>query len=180
MGCSSDPAGPAFFFFCLSPVSLSRLSPSGDALVFSTLDWSLSWIRPQLAHTPPTGPARNFGGVASLSGSQNRTQGHTGGEFVFLPKTSLPLPQRGRGWVSLFLGLLGLLCSFTNGSHGSNSTCLGLRWCRFPYPAPKTAHRGTQGRGWFHRLFLVRFFCGSPASCCSRWQFTASWMGKIV
>lgn len=92
-----------------------------------------------------------------------------GGEFVFLPKTSLPLPQRGRGWVSLFLGLLGLLCSFTNGSHGSNSACLGLRWCRFPYPAPKTAHRGTQGRGWFHRLFLVRFFCGSPANCRSRW-----------
>ena len=39
----------------------------------------------------------------------------------------------------------------------------------FPYPALITAHRAAQGRIWFHRLFLVCFFCGSPASWRSRW-----------
>ena len=39
----------------------------------------------------------------------------------------------------------------------------------FPYPASKTAHRATQGRVWFRRLFLPAFLGGSPASWSSRW-----------
>ena len=37
-----------------------------------------------------------------------------------------------------------------------------------PYPAFKNAHSLSQGRVWFHRCFLVRFFRGNPAGCRSR------------
>ena len=50
----------------------------------------------------------------------------------------------------------------------SGPTGLGLRWCSFPYPVPKTAHRATQGRVWFSPLFpgalLVRQGCQTLGS----------------
>ena len=39
---------------------------------------------PQLAHTGPTGPVWGFGGVVSLPGSQNRTQGRTGASLALI------------------------------------------------------------------------------------------------
>ena len=145
MGCSSDPAGPAFFFFCLSPVSLSRLSPSGDALVFSTLDWSLSWIRPQLAHTPPTGPARNFGGVASLSGSQNRTQGHTGGRVCFSPQNELTPPPKGEGLGIAFLGFVGFALLVHKRLTRLQQHLSGAALVSFPLPGPQNRTQGHTG-----------------------------------
>ena len=64
---------------------------------------------------------------------------------AFLWSFSLPLPLGGGAgfWVLFFLGLSGLLCSFTAGSHWPNRAGLGLRWCPFPYPVPK---KRTQGR----------------------------------
>ena len=61
---------------------------------------------------------------------------HAGASLVFLPKTSLPLPLRGRGRVPSILGLLGLPCSSTTGSRVSNRAGLGLYWCRFPTLSP--------------------------------------------
>ena len=89
---------------------------------------------------------------------------------AFLWSFSLPLPLGGGAgfWVLFFLGLSGLPCSFTAGSHWPNRAGLGLRWCPFPYPVPKTAHRATQGRVWFSPLFpgalLVRQGCQTLGS----------------
>ena len=112
------------------------LSPAWIGLVSSHPGSPLSRIRPQLPHTPPTGSVWGFAGVASLLDLQKRTQGHTGASLVFLPKTSLPLPLRGRGRVPSILGLLGLPCSSTTGSRVSNRAGLGLYWCRFPTLSP--------------------------------------------
>ena len=86
---------------------------------------------------------------------------------AFLWSFSLPLPLGGGAgfWVLFFLGLSGLPCSFTAGSHWPNRAGLGLRWCPFPYPVPKTAHRAEFG---FHRFFLVRFWLGRAAKPSDR------------
>ena len=75
----AGPAGPAFFFFCLSQLL------SAASLRWRQNHFSLTW--------------------------------------------GWPLPPD----------------SFTTAPHGSNEAGLGLRWCRFPYPVPKTAHRAAQG-----------------------------------
>ena len=76
----------------------------------------------------------------------------SGGEISFLSPGGWPLPPD----------------SLTTGSHASNGAGLELWWCRFPRrpTKPHTAAHG--GEFGFHRLFLVRFFCGSPASWHSR------------
>ena len=98
---------------------------------------------------------------------------HTGphrAEFGFPPqKTNLPLPLKGEGLGIIFLGLLGLPCSFTTGSHWPNRAGLLLRWCRSPTSPSDRPRIATQGRVWFHRLFLLDFLGGNPASCRSRW-----------
>ena len=138
-----------------------------------------SWIRPQLAHTGSAGLVTRFAGVTSLPWPQNRKQGHTRA-FLFFAHALPTFPLRGKGW-PVPENAMSRFSRFAHNyptrlQQGGKPTSL----VSFPYPASKTAHRATQGRVWFHRLFLVRFFCGSSASCCSRWQFTASWMGKIV
>ena len=105
MRCLYRPAWVSFFFFCLSPVSLSHLFLSGDETSFlSPGVGRCPRIRSQLAHTGPTGPVTRLAGVVSLAGSQNRTQALTGPNSFFLPRTSLPSPFRGRGWILLFFG----------------------------------------------------------------------------
>ena len=96
--CLCRPAWVSFFFFCLSPVSLSHLFLSGDETSFlSPRVGRCSPIRSQLAHTTPTGPVTRLAGVVSLPGLQNRTQGHTGASLGFLSRTSSPLPLKGEG-----------------------------------------------------------------------------------
>ena len=90
--CLCRPAWVSFFFFCLSPVSLSHLFLSGDETSFlSPRVGRCSPIRSQLAHTTPTGPVTRLAGVVSLPGLQNRTQGHRG-LFSFTLILSWPLP----------------------------------------------------------------------------------------
>ena len=62
-----------------------------------------------------------------------------------------------------------VLDSFTTGSHGPNRAGLLLRWCRSPTSPSDRPRIATQGRVWFHRLFLLDFLGGNPASCRSRW-----------
>ena len=170
MRCLCRTGRACFFLFCLSPVSLNRLFLSGDETSFlSPGVGCCPRIRSQLGHTPPTGPVWGFAGVVSLAGLQNRTQRHTGPSLFFLPKTSLPLPLNGDGLGTIFFGLLGLPCSFTTGSHWPNRAGLLLRWCRSPTPPSDRPRIATQGRVWFHRLFLLDFLGGNPASCRSRW-----------
>ena len=104
---------------------------------------------------------------------------HTGphrGEFGFSLQNELTPPPKGGGaGFCSSLGFRVLLGSClwqplaTTGSHGSNRAGLLLPWCRFP-TWPSKPHTGAyRGEFGFHRLFLVRFFCGSPANCRSRW-----------
>ena len=103
---------------------------------------------------------------------------HTGphrGEFGFSLQNELTPPPKGGGaGFCSSLGFRVLLGSClwqplaTTGSHGSNRAGLLLPWCRFP-TWPSKPHTGAyRGEFGFHRLFLVRFFCGSPASWRSR------------
>ena len=154
----AGPAGPFFLFlpFFFPPV----LSPAWMGLVFSHPGSPLSRIRPQLPHTPPTGPVTRLAGVVSLPGLQNRTQGHTGASLGFLSRTSSPLPLKGEGLGTTFLGSLGWPCSFTTAPRWPNRAGLLLCWCRSP-TQPSKPHTGSHRAEFgFHRLFLVRFGSG--------------------
>ena len=89
--------------------------------------------------------------------------------MVFLPRTSLPLPLKGEGLGIVFLGLVGFVLLVHNRGTLAQQGRSRALLVSLPYPTSKIAHRATQGRVWFHRLFLVRFFCGSPANWRSRW-----------
>ena len=84
-----------------------------DGLAFSHPVSPLSWFRSQLAHTPPTGLVWGFGGVTSLPGSQNRTQGHTGASFASAPFS----PSLSR-WQPRQLALQVVVDSFLDGTDG--------------------------------------------------------------
>ncbi len=105
---------------------------------------------------------------------------------------SLPLPLKGEGLGIAFLGFVGVFTQrspvlfrgkdgyfvsegfsrqlpvATAGHSWPNRAGLGLRWCPFPYPVPKTAHRATQGRVWhslsFPGALLVRQGCQTLGS----------------
>lgn len=145
--------GLLFSFSAFSLPSLSHLSlPSRGEIVFLVPGLCrCPRIRPQLAHTAPTGQATCFAGVASLPGSQNRTQALTGPNSFFLPRTSLPSPFRGRGWVSTFLGSPGLPCSFKTDSHWPNRAGIEPRWC--PLPSSQNSTQGHTGAS----LYLLPF-----------------------
>ena len=159
----AGPPGPAFFF---SVFLLHVRSPSCvEGLVFSHPSSPVPRIRPQLAQTDPTGPVWGFAGVVPLPGQKNRTQALTGASLDFLPRTSLPLPLKGEGRGIVFLGLALLVHSWAT---LAQQGLFGASLVSFPYPAFKIAHSATQGRIWFHRLFLPPFLIGNPASCRSR------------
>lgn len=117
---------------------------------------------PRGPHTASTGRVRSFPGVVPLPGPQNRTQGCTGPSFGFLSRTGLPLPLKGEGRVSSFLGWSGRLCSFKTGSHASNRAGLLLRWCRSPTQSPDRPQIAAQGRVWFSPA-CWRISGGSPS-----------------
>ena len=92
--------------------------------------------------------------------------------WFFLPRTSLPLPLKGEGRDFVHLWSFGFSLAVACGNCWSQLAQQGQSRAllmSLPYPASKTAHRATPGRVWFYRLFLVRFFCGSPTSWHSRW-----------
>ena len=101
----AGPAGPFFLFlpFFFPPV----LSPAWMGLVFSHPGSPLSRIRPQLPHTPPTGPVWGFGGVLPYLASKT-AHGCSQGRVCFSsPKTNSPLPLKGEGLGIYFLGFAG-------------------------------------------------------------------------
>ena len=110
-----------------------------------------------------------------LTLSSNRPRIAAQGRVLFFPQNELTPPPKGGGaGFCSSLGFRVLLGSClwqplaTTGSHGSNRAGLLLPWCRFP-TWPSKPHTGAyRGEFGFHRLFLVRFFCGSPASWRSR------------
>ena len=69
----------------------------------------------------------------------------------FLPRTSLPSPFWGRGWVSTFLGSPGLPCSFKTDSHWPNRAGIEPRWC--PLPSSQNRTQGHTGAS----LYLLPF-----------------------
>ena len=78
----AGPAGPTFSFLPISGFSQPPLSEWRRTGFLSPWVGHCPRIRSQLGHTPPTGRVWGFGGVTSLPGSQNRTQGHTGPSLV--------------------------------------------------------------------------------------------------
>ena len=82
-------------------------------------------------------------------------------EFVFLSKTSLPLPLKGEGRGITFLGLVGFALLVQNWGTLAQQGRPGALVVSFPYLASRTAHRATQGRVWVSPSFL---------SSLSRWQ----------
>ena len=82
----------------------------GEGLVLAQLEvLRFCWIRPQLAHTSPTGPVWCCAGVVSLPAPQNRTQALTGPSLVF----------------TVFFSHLFSLAAWSVATPGGNSPLLG-------------------------------------------------------
>ena len=163
MRCLCRPGWACSFLFLLFLAFPANLSPSENGIGFLAPGvCRCPRIRSQLGHTPPTGPVWGFAGVAlPLLGLQNRTQGRTGASLGFLPQNKLTPPPKGGGagyrvsWVCWgFLGLLGLPCSFTTGSHASNRACSGLRWCH-SLPGFQNRTQGRTGAGLVSACWLA-------------------------
>ena len=90
----AGPAGSAFLFL---PFLLPVCFPPCGAGFSPIWIFRCPRIRPQLAHTAPTGLVLGFVGVVSLPDPQNRSQAHTGQSSFFLPRTNSPLPLKGEG-----------------------------------------------------------------------------------
>lgn len=158
-----------FFFFCLSSSRpSSRLRGWG---------WfSLIQVRrcPGFVHSCPTRLQQGLFGdsVVLLPYLASKTaHGCSQGRVCFSsPKTNSPLPLKGEGLGIIFLGLLGLPCSFTTGSRWPNRAGLGLWWCRFPTLSPKLhtgPHRGEFGFTAFSWRALGLAESTSPAPACN-------------
>ena len=143
----AGPSGPAFFFLPCPSFSQRFLSEWGQR--WFSLAWTSLVSFPYLSSIPHTAL-------------------HRAG-FFFASKTRLPLPLKGEGRGITFLGLVGSALFVQNWVTLAQQGRLCSLLVQVPYPASKTAHRATQGRVWFHRRFLMCFFCGNPASCRSRW-----------
>ena len=70
-------------------------------------------------------------------------------EFVFLSKTSLPLPLKGEGLDIACLGFVGFVLLVHSSPTRLQQGLSGASLVSFPYPVPKTAHRAARGRVWF-------------------------------
>ena len=166
-----------FLTFCVYVFCCLGLHFSAVPLSNPFFRWLLPvpYKPPQEPYTPPTGPVLCSASVVSLPCPQNRTQGRTGASSFFLPRTCLPLPLKGEGRDFAHLWGLGFSRQLPLATAGHNWLTrpqqggFAASVASFPYPALITAHRAAQGRIWFPRLFLVCFFCGSPASWRSRW-----------
>ena len=172
----AGPSGPAFFFFCLSPVSLNRLSPSGDALVSSHLGLATA---PGFAHNWVTHLQQGclgLGWCCFPTPPSDRPKTAAQGRVLFSPQNELTPPPKGGGaGFCSSLGFRVLLGSClwqllaTTGSHASNRACLGLRWCHFLTWLSKSHTGPHRAEFRFHRFFFLDFLGGSPASWRSRW-----------
>ena len=153
----AGPAGPAFFFFCLSQL-LSAASLRWRQNHFS-LTWG--WPLPPDSFTPPhTAPTRlvwGFAGVVPLPGAQKRTQALTGA-FSLLRSLCSTFPLRGKAGPTSNPS-----CSGSPGFVHKRLTLAQQGWSGaslvpFPYPALKTAHRRSQGR-----VGVISFSWGASA-----------------
>ena len=150
---------------------------------------------PQGSHTASTGLVCGFAGVVPYPASKTAHKAAQG-RVWFLPRTNLPLPLKGEGLGIILVGFVGvflqgspvlfrrirrilrvrgLLSAVALATAGHNRLTrlqqggFAASVASFPYPVLKTAHRATQGRVWFHRLFFLAFLGGGPASWRCRW-----------
>lgn len=91
----AGPTGSAFSFLLFHSFSHPPLLSGGKTSFLSAGVDRCPRICPQPAHTAPTGQATCFAGVASLPGSQNRTQALTGPNSFFPPERVYPPPLGG-------------------------------------------------------------------------------------
>ena len=167
MRCHCRLARACFFFFCLSfcpsalppPAGLAFPSPGSSA----ALGFAHNWLS-QLQQ----GRSGALLVSVSLLIPQNCKQGRT--RAFSCPGHVIPhFPLRGKAGLFPKMRCPSLPDSLTTAPHGFNRADNTFCWCRSPtWPSkPHTGpHRAESG---FHFLFLVRFFCGRPANCRSRW-----------
>ena len=153
----AGPSGPAFFFFCLSPVSLNRLFLSGDETSFlSPGVGCCPWIRPQPGHTGPTELIQGFGGVVPLPRPLTGQKSPHRGEFGFSPQNGFTPPPKGGGAGYHLSWVVGFALLVHNWLTRLQQGLFGAALVSLPYLAFKIAHRAAQGRVWF-RLAGWRF-----------------------
>ena len=167
--CPCRPSWACLFFSAYPQFLLIPLSLNGDHTSFSHLGSPLPF------NSSTTG-SHSFNGAGNpfcwchfpTLVSKSQTGSHTG--FSLFCSVSLPtFPLRGKAGLFSNLGCAGFARLAHNCPTRLQQGRSGAFLASFPYLALKTGHRATQGRVWFHRRFLVRFFCGSPASWRSRW-----------
>ena len=168
---------PAGQLFSSLPCSVRFLYPSpygGGA------GYRLSWVRrvysarPQAAHVGPAGPLWNFVGVVPT----RFTKSHTGLTRAF--PVSFILPLWGKAGLTSQLVPANLHEFAHNRLTQRQQGLFGASLVLLPSSFPKTAHRATQSRVWFHRFFLMRFGSGKATKSRSSLYSIASWMGRIV
>ena len=185
----AGPDGSAFLFLpALCPFCLNfhqreaRCFSAGKDGYFVSEGFSRQLPLATAAHNRLTRLQQGRSGASLVSFPiclQYRTQRFTGRVVGLCPKTRLPLPLKGEGLGIIFLGLLGLPCSFTTGSRWPNRAGLGLWWCRFPTLSPKLhtgPHRGEFGFTAFSWCALGLAKLPNPAPACI--PLLPGWVGS--
>lgn len=144
-------------FFC---PSVQSLPPAWMGWLFLIPVCRFSRIRSQLAHTALTGLLWSFGGHSPTL----LPKPHTGPSLEFSPKQVYPSPVG--GWAGYRTSWVRRICPARSqpghsGPTGPVWSFGGVVSLSRPLTGHKSPHRDEFG---FHRLFLVPFFCGSPAS----------------
>ena len=190
----AGPPEPAFFFFCLSfarPLSPAWRGWLSLIQVRRCPGFARNWVT-RLQQGWSRALAVSFPYLA-LKIAHRPSQGRV---CFFSPERAYPSPYRERGWVSSFLirwvfnaekpGAFPQEKTDTSYPRASLGSCQGNCWPQLAHTSPtrlvwglagvislpgfqNRTRRHTGAEFGFHRLFLVRFFCGRPANCRSRW-----------
>ena len=156
-----------FLPFFFPPV----LSSAGMGLVFSHPGSPVHRIRPQLAHTPPTGLVWGFAGVVSLSCPQTCQKSPHRSKFGFSPQNELTPPPKGGGACIAFLGFVEFALLVYNRPTRLKRGGFGASLVSFPYPVPKNCTQGHTGPSLVLTVFswnaLALAGMTSPSPACN-------------
>ena len=163
------------FLLCLALSVSFTPPPTGEGLGFAFLGFVGFTL---LVHRRLTLAQQGLFGTLSVSFPTRFTKSHTGLTQAF--PVSFILPLWGKAGLTSQLVPANLHEFAHNRLTQRQQGLFGASLVLLPSSFPKTAHRATQSRVWFHRFFLMRFGPGKATKSRSSLYSIASWMGRIV